>query len=490
GKYTGDVTRAHLFVNGVEISNGGTFANGNFTYFVRTGAIKAGDNVILRAVDKDGRLLDEQKVNVIVATQGTITPNSYTIGETNITGKYTGDVTRAHLFVNGVEISNGGTFANGNFTYFVRAGVIEAGDNVVLRAVDKNGKLLDEQKVNVIVATQGTITPNSYTIGETNITGKYTGDVARARLTVNGQEVSNGGTFANGNFTYFVRAGAIKAGDNVVLTAFDKNGRQLDTQRVLLNNSQGTINPDSYTPGESNLTGKYTGDVSQLRLTVNGQVVRWGGTLVDGNFDFFVRAGEIKVGDNVVLTAFDQNGRELDRQQVNVSVTQGTITPSIYNIGDSNIVGKYTGDVSQLRLTVNGQVIRWGGTFVDGNFDFFVRAGEIKSGDNVVLTAFDQNGRQLAQQTVVVQVPVRGTVSPDAFIVGSSNITGSYTGDVAKANLTVNGEVVRWGGAFADGNFAFYVGGLDIKAGDTVILTAFSAETKQLDQRSVSVLAN
>ncbi|MBC2069389.1 immunoglobulin-like domain-containing protein, partial [Listeria booriae] len=194
GKYTGDVTRAHLFVNGVEISNGGSFANGNFTYFVRTGAIKAGDNVVLRAVDKNGNQLDEQKVNVVAATQGTITPNTHTVGETNIVGKYTGDVARAHLFVNGVEVSNGGTFANGNFTYFVRAGAIKAGDNVVLRAVDKNGRQLDEQKVNVVSATQGTITPNAYIVGATNITGKYTGDVTRAHLFVNGVEISNGGT--------------------------------------------------------------------------------------------------------------------------------------------------------------------------------------------------------------------------------------------------------------------------------------------------------
>ncbi|MBC2370357.1 DUF5011 domain-containing protein, partial [Listeria booriae] len=99
-------------------------------------------NVIYTVMDKDGNTT-EKTINVTVkekATQGTINPLVYTEGDLNIKGTYTGDVKTVKLFVNGEYRGIGGTFENGNFTYYAQSQGINAGQNVYLVALDKNGK--------------------------------------------------------------------------------------------------------------------------------------------------------------------------------------------------------------------------------------------------------------------------------------------------------------------------------------------------------------
>ncbi|WP_159101160.1 immunoglobulin-like domain-containing protein [Listeria grandensis] len=495
GTYTGDVVRTQLIVNGQDVNIGGTFANGNFTHFVPAGRIQAGANVELVAFDAAGRELDRQTVRVIANTQGTITPADYRLGDANITGTYTGDVVRAELIVNSNRVNIGGTFVNGTFTYFVPAGRIQAGANVELVAFDAAGKELDRKPVRVTANTQGTITPADYRLGDANITGTYTGDVVRAELIVNSNRVNIGGTFVNGTFTHFVPAGRIQAGANVELVAFDATGRELDRKPVRIANTQGTITPDAFrvVQSNSNITGTFTGDVASARLIVNENVVPPGGGGTfnpDGTFSFFVRTGTIRVGDRVVLIAFDSAGRELQRQTVSIVNTQGTITANDYKVGDANITGNYTGDVTSARLMVNERVVTpGGGTFnPDGTFSYFVQAGVIQAGDTVTLVAMDANGRELNQTNVRVNPNIQGTITLNNYTAGGANLTGTFTGDIARGRITVNSVVGMWGGDFnPNGTFTYYVGNLGLTAGDRVTLTGFSLDHTELDDSTITV---
>ncbi|EUJ47793.1 immunoglobulin-like domain-containing protein [Paenilisteria rocourtiae] len=503
GSYTGAVTSARLEVDGrIITAAGGTFrADGTFTYFVSPGTIRAGARVELIALDvPGGRVLDRQLVNVIANSQGTITPANYRVGDANITGTYTGDVTSARLLVNNnVVTPAGGTFnADGTFTFFVRSGAIRFGDDVELIALDApGGRELDRKTVSVLANTQGTITPANYRVGDANITGTYTGDITSARLLVNRNIVTPaGGTFnADGTFTFFVRSGVIRAGDDVELIALDApGGRELDRSTVTIASTQGTITPNSFrvVQGNSNITGTYTGDVTSARLLVNNNVViPAGGTFnADGTFTFFVRSGTIQVGDDVELIALDApGGRVLDRSPVTIALTQGTLTANAYKVGETNITGTYTGDVASARLVVNNNIITaGGGTFTNGTFSYFVRAGVIQAGDDVTLIALDANDRELYKTTVRVNPNIQGTITLDNYTAGGANLTGTYTGDVARGRITVNGVVGNWGGTFnLNGTFSYYVGNLGLQTGDVVKLTGFSLDHTELDDSTITV---
>ncbi|EOZ5809274.1 BspA family leucine-rich repeat surface protein, partial [Enterococcus hirae] len=49
-------------------------------------------------------------------------------------------------------------------------------------------------------------------------------------------------------------------------------------------------------------------------------------------------------------------------------LVKSELEPQEYHVGDVNITGTYTGDMSLGRLTVNGKVVSWGGSFKDGQF--------------------------------------------------------------------------------------------------------------------------
>ncbi|EUJ16504.1 lipoprotein, partial [Listeria grandensis FSL F6-0971] len=304
-----------------------------------------------------------------------------------------------------------------------------------------------------------------------------------------------GGDFRqNGTFTYFVRAGTIRASDSVELIALDApNGRELDRKPVRIANTQGTITPADYRVEDTNITGTYTGDVTSARLIVNGNIVTpaGGDFNQNGTFRFFVRAGTIRAGDSVELVALDApNGRELDRKPVRIANTQGTITPADYRVGDTHITGTYTGDVTSARLIVNGNVVTPGGGDFrqNGTFSYFVRAGVIQARDTVTLVAMDANDRELNQTNVRVNPNIQGTITLNSYTAGDANLTGTFTGDIARGRITVNGVVGMWGGDFnPNGTFTYYVGNLGLTAGDRVTLTGFSLDHTELDDSTIIV---
>ncbi|KRN57017.1 immunoglobulin-like domain-containing protein [Carnobacterium divergens] len=412
GIYAGDVAKLRLYINGVSVAWGGNLENGKFTFYAANQNISATDIVTMNAYDKNDKLLQENapvKVNNATVS-GSISPAEYSIGNAEITGNYTGDVAKARVTINGQAQGFGGSFNNGQFTYYVGAGKIKAGDVVTITAYDKNDKVLDANKPVKIkaAATQGTISPAEYSVGDTEITGSYTGDVAKARVTINGKAQAWGGSFNNGRFTYYVGSGKIKAGDVVTITAYDKNDKVLDANKAVSIKSaatQGTISPAEYSVGDTEITGSYTGDVAKARVTINGKAQAWGGSFNNGRFTYYVGSGKIKAGDTVTITAYDKSDKVLDSNKVVKikAVVQGTISPSVYNVGETTIKGSYTGDIVRARVLINGEPQAWGGTFSGGSFSYYIGAGKIKAGDNVKIVGYSEDNSELSTKVVTVQ---------------------------------------------------------------------------------------
>ncbi|WP_165005483.1 immunoglobulin-like domain-containing protein [Enterococcus sp. ZJ1668] len=156
---------------------------------------------------------------------GTLSPAPYQFGVSHLTGTYTGEIVKASMYVNGKKVVTGGTFEDGGFSFYA-AGRFTASDAVEIAGLDKNGKELDRQVV-TFAETMGTLQLNEYKMSTLNITGTYTGDVAKATLYVNGTKVITGGTFEDGGFSFYAYRRFTKE-DNVELAGLDKNGKELD----------------------------------------------------------------------------------------------------------------------------------------------------------------------------------------------------------------------------------------------------------------------
>lgn len=167
-------------------------------------------------------------------------------------------------------------------------------------------------------ATTGTVAPDDFILGTSKyLEGTYTGDVAKVKLTVNG-ETYNGGTVADGKISIYAYGKIKTTEDDVTVTAYDKYGNPLDTQTVQVksNIGSGTVTPDAYTVGTSKyVTGTYTGDVVKMELDVDGTIYK-GGTVADGKINFYAH-GKIKADSKSVnVLVYDAKGNQLDKKPV------------------------------------------------------------------------------------------------------------------------------------------------------------------------------
>lgn len=450
----------------------------------------AGKYYITYAVTDSHKGVATKDIEVEVKnTINSITPKDYTVGQGLITGTYEGDVSYLEFYVDDNLVSSGGTLKDGKFTYEVNPGLIKKKSKVTLVAYDNNKKKLDEKTVKVLSNYTGTVSAYDYTVGDEYVRGTYTGDVKKAKVIVNGKVLALGGTFKDGEFSYWVGKNAIKKGDSVLINGYDVDGDVLTKDNkvtvVAAPAVTGTITPSKFSLGSEQITGTYTGDVKKARLYVNDQLISQGGTFKNGTFTYYVGKNTLNKNSKVRLVALSADNKELDNQTVQIeSTTSGALLAEAYTVGDEYITGSYSGDVKKAKVIVNGTVLSLGGTFTNGRFSYWVGANKIKAGDSVLINGYDQNNVLLTQnnKVTVKQAPVlTGTITPDAYTIGNGEISGKFTGDVRKARLSINGNVISWGGSFKNGRFTYYVGDA-IKKGDVVTLNAYGANDVLLQE--------
>ncbi|EUJ30955.1 cell wall anchor domain-containing protein [Listeria floridensis FSL S10-1187] len=401
------------------------------------------------------------------------------------------DVTNGHIGdIDEVKVNHSPNRVPENATTPVKyTGTVEYSNGAVRELLPATVNVTNNTKP----ATEGTITPDTFTIGDSNITGKYTGDVKRLRLYINGVSVAWGGDLKDGKFIFYAANQKITTNDKVTMNAYDKDDNLLQ-ENVPVNlkeaSAAGSIDPAMYTPGDTNITGTYKGDVVKAKLFVNGNYISAGGDFSNGVFTYYA-GGKIKAGDKAYLVAMDKTGKELDRKDIKISVsaTSGSISPAAYNVGENTIRGSYTGNVAKMRLLVNGKSISWGGTLSNGSFSYYVKPGTIKAGDNVTLEAYDQNDKKLDSKRVQVNgQAISGTIDSATYKIGETTIKGTFSGDITVAKVYINGIAQAWGGDFGGGGFSYYVGKNKIKAGDNVTIEGYSKDTKLLDTKKVTIL--
>ncbi|EMF0201640.1 BspA family leucine-rich repeat surface protein [Enterococcus hirae] len=320
GTYTGDMSLGRLTVNGKVVSWGGSFKDGQFSYYVGAGKLKVGDKVVLDGYNKEKELIDSKEIEVISESSGSIDQvDAYQLGDSTITGTYTGDIHKGKLVVNGEVVSWGGTYKDGKFSYYVNSQVIKAGDQATIQGYDKfNTPLGDPQPV-TIGEQLGQLT-EAHRVGiSTVIEGSYTGDVYQGILLVNGEKVSQGGSFKDGKFSYYVGNLKVSEDDQVVLMGANNRGQQIPGSEigVTIQTPTAEINELTYKIGTQTIKGAYGSDtqVHQGHLFVNGKLISKGGSFKDGAISYYVKPDLIKADDQVTMNFYDGSGNLLAENQ-------------------------------------------------------------------------------------------------------------------------------------------------------------------------------
>ncbi|MBC2320485.1 immunoglobulin-like domain-containing protein [Listeria booriae] len=230
GTYSGPATALSVDINGKRYY-GGTIADGTFKFYVGDKNLKPSDVVTLNFYDANKQIQKSITVTVFEALKITIA--DYKIGDNYLTATYNyPEITKIGIVVDGTKYW-GGDVKDGNAKFFAADKIKNANADVTMNFYDANNNLIASKKV-VIATASAEISTANYTVGATNITGTFAGDIRKLAVSVNGTKYYGGSLTTNGTYKFYVLDKKIKATDTVIVYGYDANNGLLSQKTVTI----------------------------------------------------------------------------------------------------------------------------------------------------------------------------------------------------------------------------------------------------------------
>lgn len=411
----------------------------------------------------------------------TITASPYQIGTSNVTGTYAGTelerITKVVLLVDGVIIKNG-VFNNTTKTFQISAnGLVTNTNQRVEVALFHGNTELKRAPVTVTARPSDsyTVTPATYQLGTSLVTGTYTGtdlsQITKVVLLVDGVVVKNG-AFNNTTKAFQISAaGLVKNSKQRVEVALFNGTKELKRANVFVIDAY-TLTTATYQIGNAYVSGSYSGlnteAITKAVLLVDGVVVK-NGALNTSTNTFRIAANELVTNMRQrVEVALYIGATEVKRTTVHV-IGNFTLTPATYQLGTNNITGSYTGNdleaITKVVLLVDGVIVK-NGAFDPATKTFQIYAkGLVTTTNQRVEVALFNGTTELKRATVTVNAGGSYSIDATPYQLGSSYITGTYAGTnleaITKVSLLVDGVIVKNGALTpATKTFQIYANGL------------------------------
>ncbi|MBC1552084.1 hypothetical protein HB901_05160 [Listeria booriae] len=230
GTYSGPATALSVDINNKRYY-GGTIADGTFKFYVGDKNLKPSDVVTLNFYDANKQIKKSITVTVFEALKITIA--DYKIGDNYLTATYNyPEITKIGIVVDGTKYW-GGDVKDGTAKFFAADKIKNANADVTMNFYDASNNLIASKKV-VIATASAEISTANYTIGATNITGTFAGDIRKLAVSVNGTKYYGGSLTTNGTYKFYVLDKKIKATDTVIVYGYDANGGLLSQKTVTI----------------------------------------------------------------------------------------------------------------------------------------------------------------------------------------------------------------------------------------------------------------
>ncbi|MBC2118402.1 immunoglobulin-like domain-containing protein, partial [Listeria booriae] len=230
GNYSGPATALSVDINNKRYY-GGTIANGTFKFYVGDKNLKPSDVVTLNLYDANKQIQKSITVPVFEALKITIA--DYKIGDNYLTATYNyPEITKIGIVVDGTKYW-GGDVKDGTAKFFAADKIKNANADVTMNFYDASNNLIASKKVTIATASAEISTAN-YTVGATNITGTFAGDIRKIAVSINGTKYYGGSLTTNGTYKFYVLDKKIKATDTVIMYGYDANNGLLSEKTVTI----------------------------------------------------------------------------------------------------------------------------------------------------------------------------------------------------------------------------------------------------------------
>ncbi|EUJ37377.1 hyaluronate lyase [Listeria weihenstephanensis FSL R9-0317] len=246
-----------------------------------------------------------------------------------------------------------------------------------------------------------TLVADNFTIGDSYVTGAYTGDVAKVELQINGALI--GKIPASNPLKYYAKGKITSVTDTVSLISYDSKGNQLKEIPIIVKPTPATLTTVGFTIGvDSYVQGTYTGDLFRVALEVDGVI---NGKIPVSNSAYQYYAAKLikSTATEVYMVGYDSSGVEVTRVKVDVQSKPDTIIVNDFTVGkDSYVTGSYTGGVAKIALEVNGTLLQQPIGVAGSPYRYYAN-GKFKASDEVYVIFYVASGVESNRVKVIVK---------------------------------------------------------------------------------------
>ncbi|MBC6316680.1 immunoglobulin-like domain-containing protein [Listeria grandensis] len=441
--------------------------------------------------------------------QFTITASPYQIGNTYVTGTYSGTdlsaITKVMLLVDGVIVKNGAFNQTTNTFQIHASSLVTSVSQKVEVALFSGNTELKRAAVSVSVppVNDYVVTPSPYQIGSTTVTGTYSGTnldkITKVVLLVDGVIVKNG-TFNQTAKTFQISAGGLVTDiyRKVEVALFDGNKELKRAPVSIVSDYNLAVSP--YQLGNASIIGTYSGTnlnyITKVALLIDGVAVK-DGTLNMATKTFQIpTSGLIKDVNQKVEVALFAGNMEVKRATVSI-IGSNNLIASPYQIGHSYVTGTYSGtdadSITKIVLLIDGVIVK-NGSFNATERTFQIYAGGlITSNKQKVEVAMFMGNQELKRTSVPVSSYGDYNLTASPHKIGNTYVTGTYSGTsldaITKIVLLVDGIIVK-NGAFnhTTKTFQIYASNLITSDAKKVEVAIFGDNT-ELKRATVTINA-
>ncbi|MBC2196092.1 immunoglobulin-like domain-containing protein [Listeria booriae] len=295
---------------------------------------------------------------------------------------------------------------------------------------------------------------------------------------------------AQGTATFYVTD--LKAGDIITATQ-TKNGITSKQAAITVTPDQSevvTVTTEDFMIGkDSYIKGTYTGDVAKLAIEVNGTLLQKI-NVPNSPYQYYAKGKVTVATDQVYVITYDSNDNQLEKTKVDIkSPTKSTLTPNPFYIGKDNYVtGQLVGDITKFSLTVNGIEYTKINVTTAPDFKYYANNVIKNATDIVQINGYSATGNLLDSKPVAIANTETGKItSAEAFKIGKdSYITATYTGDITKAELQVNGTALQRIGV-TNGTIKYYAKTNITNTSDEVKLVTYNSAGQRADSKIITI---
>ncbi|MBC1458781.1 Ig-like domain-containing protein [Listeria newyorkensis] len=493
-------TKVTVEVAGKTIRTVDVAANGTYRIYVNDNAAMgvAGTTFQAYATDANGKPGDKAtstvKARAVIVAPPTI--NDYVVDGGYVTGKATAPATKVTISVGGKDIRTGDVAADGTFKIYVNdnADMKIVGKEFTAVAKDAAGNVSKPTTATVKGSTLAQPTIDPYYAGQEYVTGKTDKATSKIGLYDKGGNLLRYGAVDAATGTYKIYASDKTpmrvVGDEFSVRAVDVAGTPTEpTKSTILTAILGKPTINEYHKDDEYVTGKT--DIATFKIGLyddNGTLLRTGLVNPDGTYKIYAsdKAFMQVIGNNFTVRAI--NSANVPGLAATSTVLgeriPSIVTASDYNLGDNNVTGTYTGAGAKVQLFVNGVLVKNGALDTEtGTYQVYAKDYITATTDKVEIVLYDKNWQELDRTTVNVKAAAGETlkITPDEYIIGEPDVTGTLDGVSTGIRLYVNGELARTGQISGDGkSFAIYAQDKIKSTTDTVTVVGIDKDGKEV----------